>query len=266
MHRRTWQFASSLAVAFSAVAFGQTNSVTSVSGANYTPIVAPDSIVSAWGSNFSGTAVAANTSGSGNQTITLPSMLGSVSLSLKDKGATVSTPGLYMVSPGQINYVTAANAALGPAMLTVKSGSTSQTGNVQLSNVAPAIYTADASGAGVPAGSVLRVTSGGTASLDTLFQVGTSTYLPKPFAVSAADTVYVVLYGTGIRNRSLNPAKATIGGTVVPVQYAGAQSLYPGFDQVNIGPLPTSLAGKGVTDCIVFVDGVPANTVQIAIQ
>jgi uncharacterized protein (TIGR03437 family) len=59
---------------------------------------------------------------------------------------------------------------------------------------------------------------------------------------------------------------ATIGGVRVPVLYAGAQSQFPGLDQINLGPIPQSLVGKGEVDVILTVDGVPANTVRLAFQ
>jgi uncharacterized protein (TIGR03437 family) len=38
---------------------------------------------------------------------------------------------------------------------------------------------------------------------------------------------------------------ATVGGVSVPVLYSGAAPGFAGEDQVNIGPLPQSLAGQG---------------------
>jgi uncharacterized protein (TIGR03437 family) len=51
----------------------------------------------------------------------------------------------------------------------------------------------------------------------------------------------------------------------VSVQYAGAQSEFPGLDQVNI-QLDPSLQGKGVVPIALSVDGVAANTVTVAIE
>ncbi|MEP6961913.1 MAG: hypothetical protein ABI995_07540 [Acidobacteriota bacterium] len=252
----------------SMLVFGQANTVTTVSAANYRPIVAPDSIASAWGSGLAPNTIAANTTPATGQTITLPGTLGPVSLSVKDSGGGVVQPFLYMVSQGQINYVIPAASKLGKSALTVNSGTTAVTGTVLVSNVAPALFTADASGTGVPVGTVLRVTSAGVVTTDSLFQSGISTFLSKPINLnsSPSDKVYLILFGTGIRLHSLNPVQATIGGIRVPVLYAGAQSQYPGFDQINLGPLPQTLIGKGQADLILTVDGVPANTVRVALQ
>jgi len=257
-HARLLLLAVVLASASSAV--GQTAAVTSVNAANDGPIVAPDSIASAWGANFStGTTAGTLTDGS------LPSSLAGVQLSLIDNSMANLTPGIYMVSPAQINYYVPANTALGAGTLTVQSMSGNATGPVLVSNVSPGIFTFNGSGTGVPAAQVLTYTPGGQVTNVSPAQSGSSTFAPNPIAIGA-NQVYIVLYGTGIRRHSLNPVFATINSISVPVPYAGAQSQYPGLDQVNVGPLPTSLTSAGTTNLILTVDGVPANSVQLAIQ
>jgi uncharacterized protein (TIGR03437 family) len=82
-----------------------------------------------------------------------------------------------------------------------------------------------------------------------------------------SDQVYLVLYGTGIRGRGQLPdVEVEIGGSGVPVTYTGAQSEYPGFDQVNVGPLPRSLGGRGEVTVVMTVDGRRANQVTVSIQ
>jgi hypothetical protein len=39
-----------------------------------------------------------------------------------------------------------------------------------------------------------------------------------------------------------------------------------GADQCNVGPIPRSLIGRGVTDIVLTVEGSPANTVQATIK
>jgi uncharacterized protein (TIGR03437 family) len=247
-------------IANASTGFSQTAAVTNVNAANDRPIVAPDSIASAWGANFStATTVGTLTDGS------LPASVGGVQLSLVDNSMAMLTPTIYMVSPTQINYVVPANAALGAGTLTVQSMSGNAEGTVLISNVSPGIITFNGSGTGVPAAQVLTYTPGGQVTNASPAQTGSSTFAPSPIAIGS-NQVYIVLYGTGIRRHSLNPVIATIHGTSVPVDYAGAQSQYPGLDQINVGPLPTSLEGAGTTDLIVTVDGVPANAVQLAFQ
>jgi uncharacterized protein (TIGR03437 family) len=72
------------------------------------------------------------------------------------------------------------------------------------------------------------------------------------------------MYGTGIRNAK--NVTVTVGGLSVPVTYSGAAPGFAGEDQVNIGPLPLSLAGKGSVNILLTADGQAANTVNVTIQ
>jgi len=76
--------------------------------------------------------------------------------------------------------------------------------------------------------------------------------------------VYLILYATGIRNRSsLANVQVTIGGASVPVEYAGPEgSGIPGFDQVNLRLTP-ALRGLGVANLLLTVDGIASNTVLV---
>jgi len=173
-----------------------------------------------------------------------------------------------MVSAGQINYLVPANLAPGTAEVRVSTGGNTYTGTLQIANVAPAIFTAGNSGSGPPAAQVVRV-SGGVASFDPApFVVGTNgtPATPSPIKLSpSTDSVYLVLYGTGIQ-RHAGPVTVTIGGVAIPVLYAGVQGTLTGLDQINIGPLPQSLAGQSSLNLVVTVDGVTANTVTLSFQ
>jgi uncharacterized protein (TIGR03437 family) len=59
--------------------------------------------------------------------------------------------------------------------------------------------------------------------------------------------------------------KATIGGEIVDVLFAGAQGEFPGLDQVNLS-LPQGLHARGETDVLLTVDGVTANKVRINLK
>ncbi len=237
----------------------QTAGFVTVSAANYGPIVAPDSIATGMGMNLA--SVTAPSAG-----LPLPASLGGDQLSVADSAGKSTAASLYLVAPSQINYVVPSAAALGRGAAQV-SGSVNVQGPVLISNVAPGIWTANQNGTGVPVGQVVYVNASGAQTVQTLFKSGSAGFVTNPVDVSGASgAAYLVLYGTGIRRHSLNPVKAVIGGTGVAVPYAGAQPSYPGLDQINIGPLPPSLAGKGDISLIVSVDGVPANAVTIGIR
>jgi len=79
--------------------------------------------------------------------------------------------------------------------------------------------------------------------------------------------LFLILYGTGIRFRS-SPGNVTasIGGASVPVQFAGPAPGLVGVDQINLGPLPRSLAGRGEVEVALTVDGKVANLVRVSIR
>ena len=57
-----------------------------------------------------------------------------------------------------------------------------------------------------------------------------------------------------------------MAGLSVPVLFAGAQGTFAGEDQVNIGPLPRSLAGQGNVNLILAADGQAANVVNVTFK
>lgn len=79
--------------------------------------------------------------------------------------------------------------------------------------------------------------------------------------------VYLVLYATGIRNRSsVANVQCTIGGTSLPVEYAGPNGGgTPGLDQVNVR-LTSALKGTGVADLVLTVDGISSNTISVDVR
>ena len=103
-----------------------------------------------------------------------------------------------------------------------------------------------------------------TIAISAAWNSASQTYVANPINLSAGDPVYLVLYGTGIRHAA--SAVANVNGVGVPVAYFGAQSQYPGLDQVNLGPLPASLAGAGRVNIVITADGEAANTVTAAFQ
>ena len=131
--------------------------------------------------------------------------------------------------------------------------------------VAPALFTADASGKGVAAATATEIVVGRPVPLP-VFTCSGSTCSPVPIKLGVDTPVYLSLYGSGIRNRSsLGNVACTIGGISVPVLYADAQPEYAGLDQVNVA-LTLNLRGIGETDVIVTVDGQPSNAVRVNVQ
>jgi uncharacterized protein (TIGR03437 family) len=77
------------------------------------------------------------------------------------------------------------------------------------------------------------------------------------------DPVVVLLFGTGIRGTS--SVQAFINGEPAPVVGYGKQLEFVGLDQVNV-QIPDGLAGAGVVEVYLVVDGVRTNSVTIEVQ
>jgi uncharacterized protein (TIGR03437 family) len=195
-----------------------------------------------------------------------PQSLAGVTVTLKDNAGVSRGAAMYYVSSGQINFVVPDAAAAGAASVVVRApGQPDVTIPAQLGRVAPALFTADATGTGVAAATAIRVVVNVQTPVP-VFSCSTSNCTATPIGLGVDTPVYLTLYGTGIRNVS-SPANVvcTIGGIGVPVLYAGPQGQYAGLDQVNV-PLPLNLRGVGETNLTLTVDGQTSNAVRIAIQ
>jgi uncharacterized protein (TIGR03437 family) len=229
--------------------------------------VTPESIASIFGSSL-----AATTAQAAGQPP--PISLGGVTLTVTDSAGAARVAPLMYVSPSQINFVVPAGTVAGNAQFTISSGSaasltttgTTTTGMIQ--SVAPTLFTMSGDGKGVPAANAIQVTTAApqTQSLVPVFQCTASVCDSTPIALGANTTVYLILYGTGIRNRSsLANVTININGTDVPVLYAGPQPSYEGLDQINV-QLPLTLSGSGQVNVVLTIDGQTANVVTIDIQ
>ena len=250
-----------LLVLASALAYGATP-VTVVSSASGTAPVAPSAIVEAFGSDLA-TGVQLTPSS------TWPLSLGGTTVSVKDSGGVARAAAIDFVSPLQVNFQIPPQTAAGAATVTISSADgTTSTGTVQIAEIAPGIYSANANGKGAAAAIVVEVAADGTQSSSLPFTCGTTplSCVPAPITVNSGSAETVLeLYGTGIRNvSSLAGVTCVIGGTPVQVLFAGAQGGYQGLDQVNV-VIPASLANQGVVNLVLTVDGQTANTVQIDI-
>jgi uncharacterized protein (TIGR03437 family) len=144
---------------------------------------------------------------------------------------------------------------------------------VQIAPVAPGLFSANASGQGVASGVALRVKADGAQTYEPIarFDQAQNRFVAVPIDLgpnlgNATDQVFLILYGTGFRNRSALAAVACkIGGADAEVLFAGAAPGFVGLDQSNVR-LPRSLAGRGEVDVVMTVDGKMANLVRIAVK
>jgi uncharacterized protein (TIGR03437 family) len=225
-----------------------------LSAASGMPFVAADSFVSVYGVNLaSGTQAAASQP--------LPTLLGGLTLQVRDATGLTQFAPLAYVSPGQINFLIPSGMSPGQASLTLTNGSATLSGTALIRNVAPALFTADGSGHGVAAAAALRVVNGAQSAIP-VFQCGGGKCSTVPIDLGTDGSVYLTLYGTGIRNHA-GDVQCSIDGVVIPVLYAGAQGQYAGLDQINVGPIPAGLRGSGETDLVLGVDGQTTNATRV---
>lgn len=256
------KFLLSIDAATPPIAPGIASDVKSISAASYSgSTVAPDSYVAAFG-----TALASRVQGVA--TADLPVVLDGTTVSIQDSAGVLRLAQLFFVSPGQINYLVPGATASGLATVSVATltGATS-VGSAQIATVAPGLFSANGNGLGVAAATAIRVNADSSQSAATVFQCGST---PGSCTGSPIDltngTVYVTLYGTGLRHRtSLANVKASIGGVDAPVLFAGDQGSFVGLDQVNI-QIPASLRGRGDVNVVLTVDGQAANTVTLSFR
>jgi uncharacterized protein (TIGR03437 family) len=225
-------------------------SLSAVNGASFAPgaSIAAESIASAFGSHL---AVSGNPGGT--------------AVIVQDAAGANRQATIFFASPGQVNFQVPPGTANGPATVTVTAGDgTVTSGMVQVVNVAPGMFAANSGG--LYAGSVLVVGANGTQTPENNYQLDANqNVIPLPVSLSpATNQVFLIMYGTGIRHAA--SVTATVGGQKVPVAFAGAQGTFVGEDQVNIGPLPPSLAGSGKANIVITADGQAANTVNLTIQ
>ena len=232
------------------------------SAASYFPHrAATDGIFSIFGSNLDPTTQSA-------RTVPLPTTLGLTSVRVRDSAGTEKLAPLFFVSPTQINFLLPSGLAAGGATVNVlRESSLSSVGTLLIEPVAPGLFAANATGQGLAAAVALRIRANGAQVYEPISRVEGNRLVAVPLNVSnQAEQVYLVLYGTGWRNRTaLAAVSAQVGGLAAEVSYAGAQGGFAGLDQLNLR-LPSALAGRGEVSIEIIVDGRALNPVSVVIQ
>lgn len=237
--------------------------VTSVSAASYQPASAPEAIVAAFGSALAAATASATT-------LPLPTVLAGVTVKVRDNEGDERAAPLFFVAPAQINYQVPPGTKPGAATVTIeRGGNVVATGVLDVSAVAPSLFTANANGQGIAAAVALRIGEGGEEVYETVavFDASQNRFVAQPIDLGPeTEQVFLLLFGTGFRQRSaLSAATCRIGGGDAEVLYAGPQSDFVGLDQANVR-LPRSLAGRGEVEVACSIDGKAANAVRVQIK
>jgi uncharacterized protein (TIGR03437 family) len=223
-------------ITFHPVTAGSTPPVAVTSAASYLRLpLAAESIASVWGAD-------------------LPAGPGT-SVSVTDSSGTSRVAQVFYLSASQVNFLVPAGTVAGAATVSVSTpaGATA-TAPAQIASISPGIFQLN-SGA-LAAANVVRVMPHQSQSVEPVFQ---------PIDIDpASGAVYLSLFGTGVRKA--HTVAVTVGGQTIPVVYVGAQGTFAGLDQINIGPLPPSLAGRGRVNIVLTADGQTAAPVQVVVQ
>jgi uncharacterized protein (TIGR03437 family) len=132
--------------------------------------------------------------------------------------------------------------------------------------VAPALFSSNADGRGVAAAQVVRVKADSSQTYEAVahFDAVQNRYVATPIDFGdSSDRLFLLLYGTGFRRAVAATLK--IGSVDVQVQFAGAQPVFSGLDQVN-AELPRTLMGAGEVTVLLTTDGKAANAVTLAFR
>lgn len=246
------------------VAVAQTQNpapVTTLSDASHTPVVAPNSLASLSGTQFSTNTSSASPDKHGH----LPSELGGTTVEIGGR-----TAPLLFVSPRQVRCLIPADVSVGVLDVVVKSRETGfvSRGKADVRAVAPGLYSLDGSGSG--AGAI----------------VDAMTNSPDPFPVrtdsypGADKRTRVAVFATGIRYagnterlRFKNVA-ASVQATAIDthgvtwplaVEYAGPTPEFAGLDQLTL-LLPTEADGLGIVNLSVTAQSQTSNAVSFVVR
>jgi uncharacterized protein (TIGR03437 family) len=238
--------------------------VAHASAASFNPAtLAPDSVVAAFGADLATEVRVA-------ESLPLPTELAGTTVTVRDsQGASVQAP-LFFVAPNQVNYLMPPGLAEGVATVTITNGRGVTINNMtEISAVAPGLFSANASGEGAAVGVVLRISANGEQVYEPVarYDAQTQKFTLLPIDLSnAADQVYLILFGTGIRHHGeLEDVAIRLGETELPVAYAGAAPGLAGVDQVNV-LLPASLRGRGEQTVALRVNDEVSNGVNVRFQ
>ena len=239
--------------------------VATVSAASYAAngVLAANSIAALFGGNLAAVTEAAAT----NPPTTT---LGGVTVKVRDAASVERNAPLFFVSPGQINLLVPEGTMNGPVTITVvRDGATIGQGTATIDAIAPGLFSANGTGAGLAAAEVLRVKPGGVLVYEPIVRINPATSMLEAIPIvfgPAEDQLFLILYGTALRaNAGLPTVSTTLGGDPAETLYAGAQGSLAGLDQANIRLAP-SLAGRGSINVALTVGGKAANIVTITMQ
>lgn len=187
------------------------------------------------------------------------------SLSLTDRSGRSFPLNPLAGNATQISFVLPPEATPGEATLTFGGLSA----RIQLDALAPALFSANASGRGVAAATAILLKSDGSQTPQPVFRCASApnSCVATPLdRGTAGDGLYLTFYGTGFRNRrSLADVAVWVGGQRAEVLYAGSHGTYAGLDQLNVKVNRTGIE-TGESGVVLSVEGRFANVTTVNLR
>lgn len=228
-----------------------------VDGASFRPVsLAPGAIFSLFGQRLAASAMHASS-------LPLPSVLGGTEVRITVGGQTRIAP-LFYVSPNQVNFLVPLDLPRGGGFVeVVRDGSGGTPRSIVVESLAPALFTANASGTGVPAGYSMIVRGGMQERRDIAVCAENTPCTPAPLVRPQPDgDLFLILFGTGFRNSANPRPEAVVGNQVMQVEFAGPHPDFAGLDQINV-KIPQALVGTGLRELKLRHGGKETNNVAI---
>ncbi|QQS45633.1 MAG: hypothetical protein IPM66_17090 [Acidobacteriota bacterium] len=181
--------------------------------------------------------------------------------------------GLFFVSPMQVNFQIPEGTPTDVAVsVKVTSGDgTISIGEITARNVAPAIFTANSNGQGVPAALLLRVRADGTQQYEDLFMCAGNPAVCIPVPIDPAgegERLFLVLFISGT-SKAVDPnmdgnfneiVHIVLGGTELIPLFAGKHPSLVGVEQINC-ELPGTMSGWGKLNLAIAGTGFAASNI-----
>ena len=193
-----------------------------VSGASYTPAVAPESIAAGFGEDL--------------RTEPSESTLAQTWVTVLDAMGIERRGRVFYAGPAQINFQVPQGTAPGPARVRIGRGDTIVAAStVDVVAVAPGLFSANGDGKGAAAANLVRIRADGSVIQEAVVRAGADGRWVAAAVDASPDAgrLVLVLYGTGVRGG--RAVTATVGGVAAEVEFAGA---HPDFRRPGSGECP----------------------------
>ena len=152
----------------------------------------------------------------------------------------------------------------GPRLFVSGVGGAAMIRDFRVNGASPGLFSANGNGDGVGAIFAL-VDSPQGRYLQAAYRLDPTSRKYVPNAVPVTGPVYLSFFGTGFTHVNTAPV-VTIGGVAVPVLSVNSLSQFPGLDQVSVGPVPLSLAGKPNQPVVATLSGIQSNAVEVSLK